>query len=126
MYSDKAWDHFRNPRNMGKLEGADTEVQVGNPVCGDMMRVYLKVKKGKSWEENVIEDIKFQTLGCVAAIATTSVMTEMVKGKSFLEAKEIDTKKVTEALGGLPSLKVHCSSLAADVLRKALEEYRNA
>lgn len=126
MYSDKAWDHFRNPRNMGKLEGADTEVQVGNPVCGDMMRVYLKVKKGKSWEENVIEDIKFQTLGCVAAIATTSVMTEMVKGKSFLEAKEIDTKKVTEALGGLPSLKVHCSSLAANVLRKALEEYRNA
>lgn len=124
MYSDKVLDHFRNPRNMGEMKGADTEAQEGNPVCGDVMKIYLKVKKGKNWEENVIENIKFQTLGCVAAVATTSMVTEMVKGKKFLEAEKISEKAVAEALDGLPNLKMHCSGLATIVLKKAMRKYK--
>ncbi len=123
-YSDKVMDHFRNPRNMGEMKGSDVEMQVGNPVCGDVMRVYLKVKKGKNWGENVIEDIRFQTMGCVAAVATTSMMTEMVKGKRFLEVEKLSEKAIAEALEGLPALKMHCSGLAAEVLKKALEKYK--
>jgi nitrogen fixation protein NifU and related proteins len=124
MYSDKVLDHFRNPRNMGEMKRADVEAQEGNPVCGDVMKIYLKVKKGKSRGENVISDIKFQTLGCVAAVATTSMVTEMVKGKKFLEAEEVSEKAVAEALDGLPGVKMHCSSLATIVLKKAMRGYK--
>ncbi len=124
LYSDKVLDHFRNPRNMGEMEGADSEAQIGNPVCGDVMKVYLKVKKGESWEENVITDVKFQTMGCVAAVATTSMMTEMVKGKKFREVEKLTNQAIAEALDGLPPVKMHCSNLAADVLMKAMGEYK--
>jgi len=123
MYSKKVLEHFRAPRNLGKMKGADVLGQLGNPVCGDVMKIYLKVKRGKSFGEHVIENIKFQTLGCVAAIATCSIMTEMVKGKSFKEAEKLSNQAIAEALSGLPPLKMHCSNLAADVLKIALENY---
>ncbi|MCX8033605.1 MAG: Fe-S cluster assembly scaffold protein NifU [Thermoleophilia bacterium] len=117
MYSEQVMEHFRNPRNVGVIEDADGVGEVGNPVCGDMMRIYIKVKDG------VIEDIKFQTLGCGAAVASSSMMTEMAKGKTLDEALKITNDMVAEALGGLPPAKMHCSNLAADGLRAAIEDY---
>jgi nitrogen fixation protein NifU and related proteins len=120
MYSDKVMDHFKNPRNVGEMPGADAVGEVGNPSCGDIMKIYLKVKDG------VIEDITFQTFGCGAAIATSSMVTEMVKGKTLAEAEAISNKAVAEALGGLPPVKMHCSNLAADAVHEAIKNYRAA
>jgi len=118
MYSDKVLDHFRNPRNVGEIEDADGVGTVGNPVCGDMMSVYIKV------EDDRIADVKFRTFGCGAAIATTSMTTELAKGKTLDEAMGITREKVAEELGGLPPVKMHCSNLAADALHEAIEDYR--
>ena len=118
MYSEKVLDHFRNPRNVGEIEDADGVGTVGNPVCGDMMSVYIKV------EDDKIADIKFRTFGCGAAIATTSMTTELAKGKTLDEAMEITRKDVADELGGLPPVKMHCSNLAADALHEAIENYR--
>ena len=118
MYSELVMEHFRNPRNMGSIEDADGVGEVGNPQCGDMMRITIKVK------DDVLQDIKFQTLGCGAAVATSSMVTEMAKGKSLAEAITISNKAVAEALGGLPPAKMHCSNLAADGLRAAIDDYR--
>ncbi|MHA2066545.1 MAG: Fe-S cluster assembly scaffold protein NifU [Candidatus Thorarchaeota archaeon] len=118
-YSDKVIEHFRDPKNMGKMEDPDGVGTVGNPVCGDMMRVQIKV------ENNVIVDIKVETFGCVAAIATSSMTTEMAIGKTLEEAKELTRQEVAEALDGLPPQKMHCSNLAADALHKAIEDYES-
>jgi nitrogen fixation NifU-like protein len=118
MYNQIVMDHFSNPRNVGEISDADGVGQVGNPVCGDIMKIYIKVK------EDMIEDIKFKTFGCGAAIATSSMVTEMVKGKTLDEAVKITNKAVAEALGGLPAVKMHCSNLAADALHSAIEDYR--
>jgi nitrogen fixation NifU-like protein len=118
MYSEKVLDHFRSPRNVGEIEDADGVGSVGNPVCGDMMSIYIKVKDDK------IEDIKFRTFGCGAAIATTSMTTELAKGKTLDEAMTITRQDVADELGGLPPVKMHCSNLAADALHEAIEDYR--
>jgi nitrogen fixation NifU-like protein len=112
-------EHFRNPRNVGEMENPDGTGHVGNPVCGDIMELYIKVK------DNIITDAKFRTLGCGAAIATSSMVTEMVKGKSIEEALKISNRAVAEALGGLPAVKMHCSVLAEEALKSAIEDYRN-
>lgn len=119
MYSDKVMDHFTNPRNVGEIKDADGIGEIGNPVCGDIMKIYIKVK------DDHIADIKFKTFGCGAAIATSSMITELVKGKTLEEAEKISKKTVADALGGLPANKMHCSNLAADALRKAIEDYRS-
>lgn len=119
MYSDKVMEHFNNPRNVGLIEDADVVGEVGNPVCGDIIKLYLKIK------DDVIEDVKFKTFGCGAAIATSSMVTELVKGKTLDEALEISNKTVAESLDGLPPAKMHCSNLAADALHKAIKKYRN-
>ncbi len=118
MYSEKVMDHFNNPRNVGEIKNADGIGEVGNPVCGDIMKIYIKVK------DNKITDCKFRTFGCGAAIATSSIITEMVKGKQVDDALKISNKAVAEALGGLPPVKMHCSNLAADGLAKAIENYK--
>ena len=118
MYSEKVLDHFKNPRNVGEIKDADAEGTVGNPVCGDMMTMYIKVK------DDVIEDVKFKTFGCGAAIATSSMTTELAKGKTLDEAMEISRKDVADALDGLPPVKMHCSNLAADALHEAIKSYR--
>ena len=117
MYSDKVMDHFSNPRNIGEIENADGVGEVGNPVCGDMMSFYINVKDDK------ILDIKFKTFGCVAAIAVSSMVSEMALGKTLTEAKTITKKSVAESLDGLPKEKMHCSNLGADALAKAIENY---
>jgi nitrogen fixation NifU-like protein len=118
MYKDKVMEHFRNPRNMGEIPNADGIGTVGNPVCGDLMTMYIKVK------DNRIEDIKFKTYGCGAAIATSSMTTELAKGKTLEEAMKITRASVADSLGGLPKVKMHCSNLAADALHAAIEDYR--
>ncbi|NLT96192.1 MAG: Fe-S cluster assembly scaffold protein NifU [Clostridia bacterium] len=119
MYTEKVMDHFMNPRNVGEIENPSGVGEVGNAKCGDIMRIYLEV------EDNIIKDIKFKTFGCGAAIATSSMATEMVKGKTIEEALQLTNKAVAEALGGLPPAKMHCSNLAADALHKAIEDYKN-
>jgi nitrogen fixation NifU-like protein len=119
MYSEKLLEHFKNPRNVGVIEDADGVGEAGNPKCGDMMTVYIKVK------DDVIEDIKFQTFGCAAAIATSSMMTELAKGKKVEDALKISKKDIADALDGLPPIKMHCSLLAEDALKKAIEDYLN-
>ena len=118
-YSDKVMDHFRHPRNVGEMESPDGIGKVGNPVCGDIMELYIKV------DGDTIVDAKFQTLGCGAAIATSSMVTEMVKGKKIDEALTISNAMVAEALGGLPSQKMHCSVLAEEALKSAIDDYHN-
>jgi len=118
-YNEKVKDHFFNPRNVGEIKDADGIGTVGNPSCGDIMTIYIKVK------DDIIEDIKFKTYGCAAAIASTSIATEMVKGKTLKEAEKLTRKEVAEELGGLPDIKMHCSNLAADALKKAIDDYRN-
>jgi len=118
MYSEKVMDHFQNPRNVGKMEQPDGVGKQGNPICGDVMELSIRVK------ENKIEEAKFQTFGCCAAIATSSIITEMVKGKTLEEAEEISKQAVAEALDGLPPAKMHCSNLAADALKSAIADYR--
>ena len=117
MYSKKVMDHFTNPRNVGVIEDADGVGEVGNPVCGDMMKITIRVNN------NTIADIKFQTLGCGAAIATSSILTEMAMGKTLDEAMKITRDAVAQGLDGLPPNKMHCSNLAADGLHKAIEDY---
>ncbi|MFX1277265.1 MAG: Fe-S cluster assembly scaffold protein NifU [Promethearchaeota archaeon] len=121
MYSDKVMDHFRNPRNMGEMKDADAVGEVGNPVCGDLMFIYIKVKEKNGKE--IIEDITFQTFGCAAAIATSSMITELAKGKTLEEAKKITRENVADSLDGLPPIKLHCSNLAADGLQIAIQKY---
>ncbi len=118
-YSEKVMDHFMNPRNMGELEGANAIADVGNPSCGDMMRLYLKI------ENNIITDVKFKTFGCGAAIASSSMLTEMIKGMPLDEALKITNQEVADALGGLPPVKIHCSLMAEEALKAAVENYEN-
>jgi nitrogen fixation NifU-like protein len=117
LYSEKVMDHFKNPRNVGDMEDPDGVGHVGNPVCGDIMELYIKVNDG------IIVDAKFKTFGCGAAIATSSIVTEMVKGKRIEEALKISNKAVAEALDGLPAVKMHCSVLAEEALKSAIEDY---
>ena len=119
MYSDKVMDHFNNPRNVGSLEDANGIGQVGNAKCGDIMKMYIKV------DNNIITDVRFKTFGCGAAIATSSMATEMVKEKTLEEALKVSNKAVTEALDGLPPAKMHCSVLAEEAVYAAIEDYRN-
>ncbi|MEJ2202172.1 MAG: Fe-S cluster assembly scaffold protein NifU [Desulfuromonadaceae bacterium] len=118
MYSDKVMDHFSNPRNVGEIEDADGVGEVGNASCGDIMKIFLKV------ENDVIKDIKFKTFGCGAAIATSSMVTEMAVGKTLDEALALTNAAVAEALDGLPAQKMHCSNLAADALHEAIKNYK--
>lgn len=117
MYSEKVMDHFENPRNVGKLENANAVGEVGNAVCGDIMKIYMDI------EDGIIKDVKFKTFGCGAAIATSSMATELVKGKTIEEALKLTNKAVMEALDGLPPAKVHCSVLAEQAIRAALKDY---
>lgn len=118
MYTKKVLDHFRNPRNMGKMKNPDGVGTVGNPNCGDVMTIYIKVKDDK------ISDIKFQTYGCAAAIASTSIATELVKGKTIEKAMDLTRNDVANELGGLPAVKMHCSNLASDALKDAIKNYK--
>ena len=117
LYSDKVMDHFRNPRNLGKLDDADGIGEVGNAKCGDIMRMYIKVDDG------IITDVKFNTFGCGSAIATSSMATELIKGKPVEEALELSNRAVVEALDGLPTHKIHCSVLAEEAVRAAVKDY---
>ena len=117
LYSEKVMDHFRNPRNVGVIEDADGVGEVGNPVCGDIMKIYLKI------ENETVTDVKFETFGCGSAIASSSMATEMIKGKSVNEALQLSNKAVTEALDGLPAHKLHCSVLAEEAIKNALKDY---
>ena len=122
-YSDKVLEHFKNPRNVGEIENADGIGRVGNPVCGDLMWIYLKIAKNEKSEE-VIEDIKFKTFGCGSAVSTSSMITEMAKGMTLDEAYKITRQNVADELDGLPPIKMHCSNLAADALKAAIDNYR--
>jgi nitrogen fixation NifU-like protein len=117
QYSEKVMDHFMNPRNVGEIPDADGVGTVGNPVCGDIMKMYIKVK------DDIITDVKFKTFGCGAAIATSSIATEMIKGKTIEEALSLSNKAVAEALGGLPPVKMHCSLLAEEAVQAAIDDY---
>ncbi|PIU57535.1 MAG: Fe-S cluster assembly scaffold protein NifU [Chloroflexi bacterium CG07_land_8_20_14_0_80_51_10] len=119
LYSEKVMEHFKNPRNVGEIENPDGIGHVGNPVCGDIMELYIRVNGG------TITDAKFKTFGCGAAIATSSMVTEMVKGKSIEEALRISNRAVAEALDGLPPIKMHCSVLAEEALKSAIDDYLN-
>ena len=117
LYSEKVMDHFENPRNVGEIEDADGVGTVGNPKCGDIMKMYLKI------EDDIITDVKFKTFGCGAAVATSSMATELVKGKTVSEALELTNQAVIEALDGLPPVKIHCSVLAEEAIKAALDDY---
>lgn len=117
LYSEKVMEHFRNPRNVGVIENADGVGEVGNARCGDIMKIYLKI------ENNIVTDVKFETFGCGSAIASSSMATEMIRGRSIEEALELTNQAVTEALGGLPPHKVHCSVLAEEAVRAAVKDY---
>jgi nitrogen fixation NifU-like protein len=116
-YSEKVMDHFMNPRNVGEIESADGVGEVGNPACGDMMRLFLKI------DEGMVVDAKFRTFGCGAAIASSSMLTEMIKGKTVEEARAITNRHVAEALDGLPAVKIHCSVMAEQAVKSALDDY---
>ena len=117
LYSEKVMDHFRNPRNVGVIEDADGIGEAGNPVCGDIMKIYLKIR------DDIIEDVKFETFGCGSAIASSSMATEMIKGKPIADAMSLTNKAVAEALDGLPAHKLHCSVLAEEAIKSALKDY---
>ena len=117
LYSEKVMDHFQNPRNVGEIENADGIGEVGNPTCGDIMRMYLKI------DNDIITDVKFKTFGCGSAIASSSMATEMIKGKNIKEALDLSNKAVVEALDGLPARKIHCSVLAEEAIKSALVDY---
>ncbi len=119
MYSEKVMDHFTNPRNVGVMDDADGIGEEGNPVCGDAMKLFIKVK------DNVITEIKFQTFGCASAIAVSSMVTEIAKGMTLDEAMKVSKQSLADALDGLPPQKMHCSNLGADALHKAIEDYKN-
>ena len=117
LYSEKVMDHFRNPRNVGSIENADGIGEVGNGKCGDIMKIYLKI------DDNIVSDVKFETFGCASAIASSSMATELIKGKNLNEVMRLTNKAVTEALDGLPAHKLHCSVLAEEAIRAAVEDY---
>ena len=117
LYSEKVMDHFRNPRNVGVIEDANGVGEVGNAKCGDIMKMYLKI------EDDIVKDVKFETFGCGSAIASSSMATEMIKGKPLSEVRELTNKAVAEALDGLPDYKMHCSVLAEEAIKSALEDY---
>ena len=119
LYSEKVMDHFRNPRNVGVIEDANGIGEVGNAKCGDIMKMYLKI------EDDIIKDVKFETFGCGSAIASSSMATEMIKGQPVSEAEKLTNKAVAEALDGLPDYKMHCSVLAEEAIKSALEDYRS-
>ena len=119
LYSDKVMDHFRNPRNLGKLDDADGIGEVGNAKCGDIMKMYLKI------DDDVITDVKFETFGCASAIASSSMATELIKGQRVEDALQLTNKAVAEALDGLPAYKMHCSVLAEEAIQAALEDYKS-
>jgi len=129
LYSEKVLDHFYHPRNMGEMTNPDGVGTVGNPVCGDVMKLYIKIANRESLianrQEEYIEDVKFQTLGCGAAIATSSMATEMIKGKLLSEALKLTNQAIMQALDGLPKAKIHCSVLAAEAVKKAIEDYES-
>ena len=128
MYTKQILDHFRNPRNMGTIEKADAVGQEGNPACGDVMKIYLKIGERKNEQggvERYIEDIKFETLGCAAAIAVSSMLTEAAKGKSLEDAEKITKETILKDAGGLPPAKVHCSMLGVDTLKTAIKNYQS-
>ena len=122
QYSKKVLEAFKHPKNIGEIKNPDGIGKVGNPVCGDLMWIYIRVGKNKKGQE-IIKDIKFKTFGCVAAIASSSMLTELAKGKTLEQAKKLSNKDVADALQGLPKIKLHCSNLAADGLRRAIEDY---
>jgi nitrogen fixation NifU-like protein len=122
LYTKKVIKHFRNPHNYGRMKNPDGVGKVGNIICGDVMWLYIKVGKNKKGEE-IIKDVKFETFGCVAALATSSVITDLAKGKTLKEALEIDKNQIVKSLGGLPPIKLHCSVLAADALAEAIYDY---
>ena len=122
LYTLKVMKAFKDPHNYGRIKNPDGVGSVGNPVCGDVMKIYIKVAKNKKGQE-IIKEIKFETFGCVAAIATSSMVTDLAKGKTLKEALKIDNKKIVQSLGGLPNLKLHCSVLGADALKKAINDY---
>lgn len=128
LYTEKVMEYFTNPKNIGKIDGADSIAVVGNPKCGDVMKVYLKIDKidDNGDVEEYIKDIKVQTLGCGAAIATSSIATEMVKGQSLQDALKLTNKDVANELGGLPKVKYHCSMLAEEGIKKAINKYLDA
>ncbi len=121
-YSEKVLEHFRNPKNLGKMKDPDGTGKVGNLACGDVMHLYIKVGRNKNGEET-IEDIRFETFGCAAAISSSSIITELVKGKTIKEAVELEKGEVIDQLGGLPPIKIHCSVLAVDALSEAIYDY---
>ena len=121
-YTKKVMEYFKNPRNFGRIKNPDGMGKVGNPICGDIMWLYIKVRKDKKGRE-IVKDIKFETFGCVAAIATSSVITDLAKGKTLKEAIKIDRRKIVKSLGGLPPIKIHCSVLAAGALSEAIYDY---
>ena len=123
FYSKKVLEHFRHPKNVGEIKNPDGMATVGNPVCGDVLRLFIKI--GKKDNQEFIKEAKFLTLGCGAAVATSSILTEMVKGKPLSQAEKITKQAIAKALGGLPPTKLHCSVLAADALKKAIENYRS-
>ena len=123
LYSKKVIEHFTNPKNMGEIKNPSGVGTVGNPVCGDIMKLYIKVRKIKK-DKDYISNIKFQTLGCGAAIATSSIVTELIKGKTIKDALKISKEKITKELGGLPSQKLHCSLLVERAFKKAVEDYK--
>jgi len=122
LYTKKVMEHFKKPHNFGEIKNPDGVGQVGNPVCGDVMKLYIKVEKNKKGEE-IIKDIKFLTYGCVAAISTSSIITDLVKGKTIKEASRVTKDNIVESLGGLPKIKYHCSILAVDALKEAIRDY---
>ncbi|MPW26300.1 Fe-S cluster assembly scaffold protein NifU [Alkalibaculum sp. M08DMB] len=119
MYTDKVMEYFQNPKNVGEIKAADGVGEVGSPACGDIMRMYLEI------EDNIIKDVKFKTFGCGAAVATSSMATEMIKGKTIEEAEKITNKMVVSELGGLPQEKIHCSVLAEQAIRAAIKDYKS-
>jgi nitrogen fixation NifU-like protein len=125
QYSKKTMEHFMHPKNMGEIKNPDGVGEVGNPTCGDIMKVFIKVSKDKKTGKEKIKEIKFQTFGCASAIASSSVLTEMAKGKTFQQAESIKMKDIANELGGLPKIKLHCSAMASEALQKAIQDYKN-
>jgi nitrogen fixation protein NifU and related proteins len=124
QYSKKVMQHFMNPKNMGEIKNPDGVGEIGNPTCGDVLKVYIKVGKNKEGKE-VIKEIKFQTFGCASAIASSSILTEIAKGKTLEKSQEIKMNDIAEELGGLPKIKLHCSAMASQALKRAIEDYNS-
>ena len=125
QYNKKVMEHFLHPKNMGEIKNPDGVGQVGNPTCGDIMKVFIKVQKDKNTGKETLKQVKFQTFGCASAIASSSILTEMAKGKTFEQAKAIKMKDVAKELQGLPQIKLHCSAMASEALGKAIENYNS-